>query len=54
MEALMRKTVILVAISLILAPQICKDEPGFDRAAFHEQFDAAVVAFFKTKFSAAE
>jgi len=27
-------------------PHICKDHPGFDRAAFHRQFDAAVLAFF--------
>jgi len=26
--------------------RICADRPGFDRAAFHAQFDAAVVAFF--------
>jgi predicted dienelactone hydrolase len=27
-------------------PDICRSEPGFDRAAFHRRFDAAVVAFF--------
>ncbi len=27
-------------------PQYCTDPPGFDRAAFHAQFDAEVVAFF--------
>ena len=30
-------------------PAICRDAPGFDRAAFHRQFNAAVVAFFKAK-----
>ena len=29
------------------APMICKSAPGFDRAAFHKDFDAAVVAFFE-------
>lgn len=28
-------------------PAICKSEPGFDRAAFHVEFDAAVVNFFQ-------
>jgi len=28
-------------------PMICADPPGFDRAVFHKQFDAQVVAFFK-------
>jgi predicted dienelactone hydrolase len=28
-------------------PEICTDEQGFDRAAFHQEFDAAVVAFFR-------
>jgi predicted dienelactone hydrolase len=27
-------------------PMICASRPGFDRAAFHETFDKAVVAFF--------
>lgn len=30
-------------------PAICASEPGFDRAAFHEQFDRDVVAFFTEK-----
>ena len=30
-----------------LAPAVCQSEPGFDRAAFHEQFNASVTAFFK-------
>jgi predicted dienelactone hydrolase len=29
------------------APQICEDAPGFDRAAFHEKFNQAVVTFFR-------
>jgi len=29
-------------------PALCRDADGFDRAAFHERFNAAVVAFFKT------
>ena len=28
------------------APVICQDLPGFDRAAFHQRLNAAVVAFF--------
>lgn len=28
-------------------PEICNDAPGFDRAAFHKQFDADVLAFFR-------
>jgi predicted dienelactone hydrolase len=33
------------------APAVCRDAPGFDRAAFHEQFNRAIVAFFKAKLS---
>jgi len=29
------------------APEICVDEHGFDRVAFHKQFDASVLAFFQ-------
>jgi predicted dienelactone hydrolase len=29
-------------------PFICHDPEGFDRAAFHQQFNSSVVAFFKT------
>ncbi|HTO64585.1 MAG TPA: dienelactone hydrolase [Bradyrhizobium sp.] len=29
------------------APEICTDAPGFDRAAFHREFNAAVIAFFQ-------
>ncbi|NLR98807.1 dienelactone hydrolase [Rhizobium sp. P38BS-XIX] len=28
-------------------PEICKDQSGFDRSAFHRSFDAAVLAFFR-------
>jgi len=30
-----------------LIPEICADPLGFDRAAFHEQFNADVLAFFR-------
>lgn len=29
------------------APDICRDAPGFDRAAFHQAFNAQVVGFFQ-------
>jgi predicted dienelactone hydrolase len=29
-------------------PEICIDRPGFDRAAFHKEFNADVLAFFRT------
>jgi predicted dienelactone hydrolase len=32
------------------APSICTDGPGFDRAAFHKQFNREVVAFFSQYF----
>ncbi len=28
-------------------PEICTDPPGFDRAAFHKEFNAEVLAFFR-------
>lgn len=28
-------------------PELCTDPPGFDRVAFHKQFDAEVLAFFR-------
>jgi predicted dienelactone hydrolase len=28
-------------------PQLCRDRPGFDRAAFHQRFNQAVIAFFR-------
>jgi predicted dienelactone hydrolase len=30
-------------------PEVCRDPPGFDRVAFHQEFNTAVVAFFKAK-----
>ncbi len=35
-----------------VAPEICRDPPGFDRVAFHREFDPAVMAFFKAKLPA--
>jgi len=35
-----------------VAPEICRDPTGFDRAAFHREFNPAVVAFFKAKLPA--
>jgi len=31
------------------AAEICNDQPGFDRAAFHADFNARVLAFFKAQ-----
>ena len=28
-------------------PEVCVDAPGFDRVAFHKQFNAALLAFFR-------
>jgi predicted dienelactone hydrolase len=28
-------------------PEFCVDAPGFDRVAFHQQFDAELLAFFR-------
>jgi predicted dienelactone hydrolase len=35
-----------------VAPEICRDPAGFDRAAFHREFNPAVVAFFRAKLPA--
>jgi predicted dienelactone hydrolase len=35
------------------AAEICRDPAGFDRAAFHREFNPAVVAFFRDKLPAA-
>jgi predicted dienelactone hydrolase len=32
-----------------VAAEICASEPGFDRAAFHQDMNKAIVAFFKAK-----
>ncbi|UTH73788.1 alpha/beta fold hydrolase [Chromobacterium sp. IIBBL 290-4] len=34
-------------------PEICQDAPGFDRAAFHQEMNAAVLAFFQQELKAA-
>ena len=31
-----------------VAPEVCKDESGFDRTHFHEEFDRAVISFFRS------
>jgi predicted dienelactone hydrolase len=31
-------------------PEVCTDAPGFDRVAFHERFNADVLAFFRAYF----
>lgn len=33
-------------------PKICQDAPGFDRGAFHMEFDRSVATFFTTKLDA--
>jgi predicted dienelactone hydrolase len=35
-----------------VAPDICVERPGFDRVAFHAEFDADVVAFFEKTLAA--
>jgi predicted dienelactone hydrolase len=30
-----------------MAPPLCSSEPGFDRVAFHREFNAALVSFFE-------
>jgi hypothetical protein len=35
-------------------PRICVDAPGFDRVAFHKDFDATVLAFFRKHLPEAE
>jgi len=37
------------ALARAAPPEICSDPPGFDRAAFHREFDRAVVGFFSTR-----
>jgi predicted dienelactone hydrolase len=34
-----------------VAPEICESAPGFDRAAFHQDMNKALVAFFKAQFA---
>lgn len=39
----------LAPCGIIGPPAICRDQSGFDRAAFHQSFNEAVVAFFKAR-----
>jgi len=32
-----------------VAPEVCQDPPDFDRAAFHQEFNKSLVAFFKAR-----
>jgi hypothetical protein len=32
-----------------VAPQVCADEPGFDRASFKQRFNREVTAFFRRR-----
>jgi len=32
-----------------VGPEICKDAPGFDRGAFHQQLDADVLGFLRAQ-----
>jgi predicted dienelactone hydrolase len=34
-------------------PEFCTDAPGFDRGAFHKEFNAELLAFFRTHLTAA-
>ena len=36
-------------MAVSIAPEICRDPPGFDRVAFHREFNSAVVMFFKAR-----
>jgi predicted dienelactone hydrolase len=33
----------------VVRPELCTDAPGFDRSAFHQQFDADLLAFFRAQ-----
>ena len=35
-------------------PDLCKDAPGFDRVAFHKEFDAEVLAFLRRHLAGAD
>jgi predicted dienelactone hydrolase len=41
---------ILCGPSISAVPGLCADAPGFDRAAFHDRFNAEVVRFFRSQF----
>jgi hypothetical protein len=36
-----------VATQIAHVPQVCASRPGFDRTAFHAQFNAALVEFYR-------
>jgi predicted dienelactone hydrolase len=38
---------------LIARRVVCNDAPGFDRAAFNVEFNAAIVRFFRAQFGLA-
>jgi len=42
------------AVEMKESPRICVDAPDFDRAAFHKDFDATVLAFFRKHLLEAE
>lgn len=42
----------LMPCGLIGPPQLCRDSKGFNRAAFHEEFNSAVVRFFQSHLTA--
>jgi predicted dienelactone hydrolase len=35
-------------------PRFCTDPPGFDRTAFHREFDASIVGFFRERLAIGE
>jgi predicted dienelactone hydrolase len=45
-------TSFLAPCGLIGVPRLCKEAPGFDRKAFHRDFNRSVTAFFKAHLTA--
>ena len=39
----------LICPPALAGEPVCKDAPGFDRVAFHKQFNAGVLAFFRVR-----
>jgi hypothetical protein len=37
-----------------IRPQVCTDPEGFDRTAFHREFNAAVVKYFREQLAGGE